>query len=179
VTNLVKLYTLLSLVLVAAACSGRSAQPPATTAAAPPPVTHTAAGGADQVRTQLLAAVRVVIDQHHRLSLRVLWTNVVPERPAAVAGPALANLRRAAAGRRRQGIRVRLLSERFRIISIRLDPSYARATAVVSDPQQVRPTGAGGRPLGRPIVLNEHARIQLRRVGRPQRFVVWSVQAVR
>jgi len=99
--NRIALSTLLPLILVAAACSGRSAQPPATTAASPRSVTHTATSGADQVRSQLLTAVRTAIHQHHQLSLRVLRTNVVPERPTAIAGPALANLRRAAAGRRR------------------------------------------------------------------------------
>ena len=127
----------------------------------------------------LIAAVRTAIRNDHRMSVRVLWTNKVPTRPRATAGPALAVLRRSVAARARRGIRVRLLSERFRVVSIRLDPSYTRATAVVHDPQRVRPYGRDGRPLGRAVALNERARLELRRVGSGMRFVVWKVTPIK
>jgi hypothetical protein len=65
------------------------------------------------------------------------------------------------------------------VISIQLDPSYERATAVVSDPQRVRPYGRDGRPLGRAIALNERARLELRRLGSGMRFVVWKVTPIK
>ncbi len=123
----------------------------------------------------LIAAVRTAINEDHRMSVRVLWTNAVPARPRATAGPALVVLRRSAAVRARRGIRVRVLSEQFRVVSIKLNPSYDRAIAVVYDPQRVRPFGRDGRPLGRPILLKERARLELRRLGSSTRFVVWKV----
>jgi hypothetical protein len=127
----------------------------------------------------LIAVGRAAIHEDHRMSVRVLWTNSVPAHPRATAGPALAVLRRSVAARARRGIRVRLLSERFRVISIRLDPSYARATAVVYDHQRVRPYGRDGRPLGRAVVLKERARLELRRLGSGMRFVVWKVTPIK
>ena len=90
-------------------------------------------------------------------------------------GPALASLRTAAQNRRNRGIRVRMLENRREILSLRLDPSYARATAIVRDRQRVRPSRRNGRPLGRRAMLNERARYELRRLGASDRFVVWRV----
>ena len=129
--------------------------------------------------TALVAGVRAAVQQDHHMSVRVLWTNSVPAHPRATAGPALTVLRRSVAARARRGIRVRLLSERFRVISIQLDPSYESATAVVHDPQRVRPYGRDGRPLGRAVLLNERARLELRRVGSATRFVVWRVTPIK
>jgi hypothetical protein len=113
------------------------------------------------------------------MSVRVLWSNRVPGHPISTGGPALANLRAAAAARRRRGNRGRLVSEHFRIESIRLDPSYTRAFAIVSDLQRVQPSNAHGHPLGRPVHLNERARIQLRRQGQSLRFRVWQIEAIK
>jgi hypothetical protein len=166
---------------VSAGCGGSSsgnATPPTTTDAAT--ATHRATTTAPvDAKAALARAVRSAILEDHRMSVRVLWTNNVPKRPVATAGPALANLRQAVADRRRRGIRVRLISEQFRIVSLRLDPSYTRATAEVVDPQRVRPYGRDGRPLGRTVVLNEHVKLELRRVGSSNRFVVWKVVTVR
>ena len=63
--------------------------------------------------------------------------------------PALASLRAAAQNRRSRGIRVRMLENRREILSLRLDPSYARATAIVLDRQRVQPRGATGALSGR------------------------------
>jgi hypothetical protein len=70
---------------------------------------------------------------------------------------------------------VQLLSDRFQVLSIRLDPSYTRATAIARGRQRVRPH-VNRKPGGRSVELNEKARIELRRVGRTNRFVVWRVQ---
>ena len=124
-------------------------------------------------------AVRGAIEEDHRMSVSVLWTNRVPRRPTATAGPALAMLRRSAAQRRREHIRVRVVSERFRILSLRLDPSYTSAKATVLDVQRTQPSHADGRPLGKPVRLSERARLVLHRVGSQPRFVVWKVTLAR
>jgi hypothetical protein len=59
---------------------------------------------------------------------------------------------------------------------IRIDPSYAEATAVARGRQRVRPYRLNGKPVGRSEELNERARIELRRLGRTNRFVVWRVE---
>jgi hypothetical protein len=163
-----------SVAVAASACSGSSGHKTSalTTSAT------TATTTSDTAAT-LVAAVRTAISEDHRMSVRVLWTNSVPAHPRATAGPALAVLRRSVAARARRGIRVRLLTEQFRVISIHLDPSYERATAVVYDPQRVRPYGRDGRPLGRPVALKERARLELRRVGSSTRFVVWKVSPLK
>lgn len=125
---------------------------------------------------ELRGAVREAIQTDHRDSIRTLWTNRVESRPVATAGPALAELRRSVQERRRRKIRVRLISERFRILDVRLDPSYSTATATVLDHQHVRPYRSNGRPLGRAVKVRERARLDLRRVGDSERFVVWKVR---
>ncbi|HXH07744.1 MAG TPA: hypothetical protein VNI83_14265 [Vicinamibacterales bacterium] len=147
-------------------------------------------GGNDKVATQppqkttqpetgeaaLRQAVRTALNENRRLSVYVLWNNRIPgwaER--STRGPALTSLRTAAQNRRSRGVRVRMLKSRREIRSIRLDPSYAQATAVVVDRQRVQPSRRNGRPIGRAVVLNERARYELRRVGRSDRFIVWRV----
>jgi hypothetical protein len=125
---------------------------------------------------ELRGAIREAIQTDHRDSIRALWTNRVGSRPAATAGPALAELRRSVQERRRRKIRVRMISERFRILDVRLDPSYAMATATVLDHQHVRPYRSTGRPLGRAVKVRERARLELRRMGGSERFVVWKVR---
>ena len=154
------------------ACSGKGGDEHALTTSSTTPT------AVPDARASLLAAARAAIDEDHRMSVRVLWTNSVPAKPRATAGPALAVLRRSVAARSRRGIRVRLVSEHFRVLRIDLDPSYQRATAIVSDPQRVRPYGRDGRPLGHAVKLNERARLELRRLGAGTRFVVWRVTAI-
>jgi len=160
--------------IAGSACSGSSSQK--TKAPTTGATTHS---NTSNTEATLTAAVRAAIQEDHRMSVRVLWTNAVPAHPRATAGPALTVLRRSVAARARRGIRVRLLSEHFRVISIQVDPSYERATAVVSDPQRVRPYGGDGRPLGRAVALNERARLELRRLGSGMRFVVWRVTPIK
>lgn len=171
----------LVLALTSAACEGDA---PQQSQRERDQVTEQAATGAASVpraeaASELERAVRAALRANHRLSVRVLETNKIPpEAKRSTRGPALAALRSAAAERREQGVRVRLLRDRFRILSLELDPSYARASAVVLGRQRVQPYGANGQPLREPVDLSERARIELRRVGEVPRFVVWDVELV-
>jgi hypothetical protein len=129
---------------------------------------------------RLTAAVQDTLRANHRLAKLVLWRNVVPASAASsTRGPALAALRVAAAGRRRRGIHVKVVSDGFRIQSVTLDSSFTRATAIVVDPQRVRPYGSNGKPLGQPVPLSEKSRFELHRLGNAERFVVWRVAPIR
>ena len=119
-------------------------------------------------------AIREAVTQDHALSVETLWTNEVPAHPPATAGPALAVMRESVLQRRKEGIRVRTLSERFTVLGVTLDPSYSSATVVIRDVQRVAPYKNGKR-LGRAINLDEQAQLLLRRQGQAARFVVWKV----
>jgi hypothetical protein len=160
-------------VLVISACGGKTAG--RTTSS----TTRSATAARPAISDTLKAAVRTSLSAYHRLSVRSLWSNAVGSHPAAIAGRALSDLRKALAQRRQRGVRVRLLSDQFHIVSIHLDPSFTTATALVADPQRVRPYGYDGRPLGRAVSLDEHARIELHRVNQGLRFVVWKVSATK
>jgi hypothetical protein len=139
-------------------------------AAATAPITNaaTTTGGGPQER--LTGAVRAALRANHRLAKVVLWRNVVPaSAPESTRGPALAALRSSAAGRRRRGIRAKVVT---------LDPSFTRATAIVSDPQRVQPYDSSGKALGQPTRLSEKSRFELHRLSKSQRFVVWQVSPV-
>jgi len=127
------------------------------------------------VNTQLEIAVRRVINEEHSLSVEVLSTNRLPANPATIGGPALAVLHHSVAERQREGVRVHVLSERFRIVVIHLDPSYSDATAVVLEDQRVQPTYLNGKPRGKPSTAHERVRLELHRVGETERFMVWKV----
>ncbi|MDE3069348.1 MAG: hypothetical protein KGJ43_01310 [Acidobacteriota bacterium] len=165
---------LASTAIIAAACgsgahvSGQSTGP---TSSAPTTATDPAVA--------LTRAARTAVNRLHRLSIEVLWRNTLPSGTSKwIRGPALASLRTSAADRRKRGIRVRLVADDFHIVSVRLDPSYTKATAIARGRQRVRPYGRSGRPLGHAVSLNERARIDLRRVGHSNRFVVWQVVAL-
>jgi hypothetical protein len=159
------------LAVVAAGCGGGH-QAAATTAA-----TTTTVRVDPQKR--LTAAVRKTLLANHRLAKRVLWRDAVPASATkSTRGPALAALRSAAAGRRRRGIHVKVVSDGFRIDSVSLDSSFTRATAIVVDPQRVRPYTSNGKPLGQTVSLSEKSRFELHRVGSYERFVVWQVAPV-
>jgi hypothetical protein len=156
------------LVAIAAGCDGGNDE----VATQPPPATTTPEKGA----AALERAARSALTENRRLSVYVLWNNRIPRwAERSTRGPALASLRAAAQNRRNRGIRVRMLESRRQILSLRLDPSYARATAIVLDRQRVQPSRRNGRPLGRATMLNERARYELRRLGQSDRFVVWRV----
>ena len=156
-----------TLLALAAGCGGggkkTATQPPATTT------------GKSSEAT-LNRAIRVALAANRRLSIYVLWHNTLPPWAArSTRGPALASLRAAARNRQSRGVRVRVLTSRRQVASIRLDPSYLRASAIVVDRQRVQPSGPSGHPLGRTVALNERARYELRRVAGSSGFVVWKV----
>lgn len=128
--------------------------------------------------TRLEQAVRRAITEDHSLSVETLWTNRVPANPPASGGPELAILRRSVAQRRKAGVRVRVLSEHFRILAVQLDPSYTTATATVLDSERVQQTLPNGQPRGKPSAATEHVHLELRRVGETERFLVWKVALV-
>jgi len=160
------------LVAIASGCNGGNDE----AATEPPPTTTTSETG----KAALERAVRSAVTENRRLSVFVLWNNRIPPwAERSTRGPALASLRSAAQNRRTRGIRVRMLESRREILSLRLDPSYARATVIVRDRQRVQPSRRNGRPLGRAAMLNERARYELRRLGKSDRFVVWRVVLLR
>ena len=155
------------LLAVAAGCGGGGKK-----AAMQPPATTTGKSS----EATLNRAIRVALAANRRLSIYVLWHNTLPPWAArSTRGPALASLRAAARNRRSRGVRVRVLTSRRQVASIRLDPSYLRASAIVVDRQRVQPSGPSGHPLGRTVALNERARYELRRIAHSSRFVVWKV----
>jgi hypothetical protein len=156
------------LLAIATGCDGGNDK----VATQPPPTTTTSGTGS----AALERAVRSALTENRRLSVYVLWNNKIPPwAERSTRGPALASLRAAAQNRRNRGVRVRMLENRREILSIRLDPSYLRATAIVLDRQRVQPSRRNGRPLGRPAMLRERARYELRRLARGDQFVVWRV----
>jgi hypothetical protein len=137
----------------------------------PPQTTTTSETG----KAALERAARSALADNRRLSVYVLWNNRIPAwAERSTRGPALASLRTAAQNRKTRGIRVRMLGNQREVRSLRLDPSYLRATAVVLDRQRVQPSRRNGKPLGRATVLRERARYELRRVGGGNQFVVWT-----
>ena len=158
------------LLAIASGCDGGDGE----VATQPSPTTTSSDTGEAALKT----AVQRALQQNDRLSGHVLWFNRVPAwATRSTRGPALATLRRSAADRRTRGIRFRTLESRLGITSIELDPSYARATAVVRSTQRLRPY-RGGKPIGRAINLDERANVELRRLGTSGRFVVWRVRVV-
>lgn len=162
----------LALAVVAAGCGGggtnvgMSTSTPATTA--------------DRVSEQarLENAVRAAAKQNFKLSLYVLWHNEIPAWASrSTGGPALAALRSSAATRRARGIRIRPVKTALRIEAVRVDASYATATAVADSKQRVRPYESG-KPQPRLISVHERARLSLKRVGSSDRFVVWKAVSI-
>jgi hypothetical protein len=158
------------LVAVGAGCDGGNGgvetQPPTTTTSS------------ETGRAALQRAARRALQENDRLSGYVLWFNRIPHwATRSTRGPALAALRTSAAERRQRGIRVRTLASRLEVTSMDLDPSYTRATAILRSVQRVRPY-EGGKPSGRAVKLDERARVELRRLGSSERFVVWKLSAL-
>lgn len=160
-------------VLALAACGGSSGEP--TTAA--DRATETAAPDSAAVMRD---AVERALADNLALSRRALWTNEVP--PSArnsTRGAALIEMRRSAADRRRDGVRVRVVERDMKIEAIRVEPSYERAAATVVLRDRVRIHERKRSP--RIQQADERVLIELRRVDRddPPRFVVWQVSEAR
>lgn len=159
-------------VLVLAACSSGSHHASSTTV----PTNTAPTTSPDQPTAQSLErSVRAALRSNDQLSGVVLWTNRVPQSASdSTGGPALVSLRTEATKRRANHLRIRTVSSSLQIVSVKLDPSYTRATAIIRSRQVVRPYRAGAR-LGRAVKLNERARVELHRLGSAARFVVWRV----
>jgi hypothetical protein len=124
---------------------------------------------------QLEQAVRSALAANSRVSDYVLEHNAIPSYALeSTSGPALAGMRGSAAQRKTGHITVRVLSDKVEVLSIELDPSFATATARVTEQSNVVPYRKG-RALGKPVHAAEKARFVLHRVGSGSRFVVWSV----
>lgn len=154
--------------LVAAGCGGSGGHATASATRS----TSTSSGG----QATLEQAVRRAVSQDHALLTQALTTNHVPPGAEGTAGPALAALRRSAAQRQAQGVSVRILSEKFSVTAIQLDPSYTTASVTVLNTQRVLPSY--GHRQGSPSTSHEHVRLVLHRVGDADRFVVWQVVPV-
>lgn len=157
-------------VLLVAGCGGSTKTTPTHTTTRTA-VTTTKASGTKMLTSAVVGAV----ETDHATSLKALRADSLPAKPPATAGPALKTLRRSVAGRRAQGIRIRMLHERFRVLSVSLDPSYATATADVVDVEKVQPVHRNGKAFGHPVTQTEHATIELHRIAGTNRFVVWKV----
>ncbi len=158
----------IAIALVAAGCGGGGSHAGMSTS------TPTATTDRASEPARLENAVRVAVKQNFKLSLYVLWHNEIPAWASrSTGGPALAALRASAVTRAGRNIRIRPITTQLRIQEIRLDPSYATATAVADSKQRVRPYEAG-KPQSKLIALHERARLTLKRVGSSERFIVWK-----
>ena len=128
----------------------------------------------------LRGAIRAALAANHSLAIRVLWTNRIPlTAQQSTRGPALAEMAASARDRQRKGIRVRMIRDDYRIISIALGRAETTASALAEWDQRVVPSHEDGTPLGQPVTLHERARIELRRPDASQSFIVWKVTLVK
>jgi hypothetical protein len=157
--------------LIAAGCGGGMATP----STAKTTSTTTARDPA----SQLDSAVRRALRANYVLSGYVLWHNAIPVNAQdSTRGPALAGLRSSAAQRNKSGIRIKPVSGRLTIVSVSIDPSFTRATAVTLAAGHLRPY-EGGKAEPRTIAVHERARVQLRRLAGSKKFVVWQVTVLK
>ena len=153
--------------LAAAGCGTGSTNPRSTN-------TSTSSTANDPTAA-LSLAVRNALRKNYQLSGYVLWHNAVPaSAQESTRGPALAGLRASATQRRESGIRIKPITGRLTIVSVSIDPSFAKATAMTVATGRVRPY-EGGKAEPRTISVRERARVQLRRLGTAKKFVVWKV----
>jgi len=161
------LSSCLVVALVAGGCGGGSATPPSTR--------KSTSRTASDPTAALKMAVRDALRKNYELSGYVLWHNAVPTRAQqSTRGPALAALQASAAQRRKSGIRIKPITGRLTIVSVSIDPSFAKATAMTVASGRVRPY-EGGKAEPRTISVHERAHVQLRRLGTAKKFVVWKV----
>jgi hypothetical protein len=131
-------------------------------------------------RETLRAGVRAALAVNHKLAIKVLWTNRTPVTARqSTRGPAFAELAASAKDRAKKGVRVRMIRDDYRIISIGLDATNAHATVFAEWDQRVLPSHLNGTPRGPAVSLRERARIELRRVRNSKSFVVWRVTLIK
>ena len=181
-----RVFLTLATALLLAGCGGGSRHNSPTTQQTVTSTTTTAgtfsttstqqAPAKHNARKTLLAGVRAALLANHHLAIRVLWTNRVPaSAPRSTRGSALAGMSASARDRQSRGVRIRMIHDEYRIVSIAFGPSLASATAVAQSIQTVVPSHLNGRPLGRSVRLNEQARFVLCRLGTSESFVVWRI----
>lgn len=161
----------LAVALAAAGCGGGSASPSST---------NTGSTSAASDPTAVLnRAARDALRQNYQLSGYVLWHNAVPANAQrSTRGPALAALRSSAAQRRKSGIQIKPVKGHLTVVSLAIDPSFTKATAITLAVGRVRPY-EGGKAEPRTIAVHERARVELRRLDRSKKFVVWQVTVLR
>lgn len=164
------LFGCLAAALAVAGCGGGSATPLSTKTST--------SRSASNPSAALGLSVRDALRKNYELSGYVLWHNAVPaSAQLSTRGPALAALQASAAQRRKSGIRIKPITGRLEIVSVSIDPSFAKATATTVAAGRVRPY-EGGKAEPRTISVHERARVQLRRLGTSKKFVVWKVTAL-
>lgn len=178
-----------AVVLLLAGCGngGRHRSPPtqqslpSVTSTATAPTTSTQSVATKRTAHAMVRdAVRAALAANHSLAIRVLWTNEIPlTARRSTRGPALAEMAASAKDRQNKGIRVRMIHDDYRIISIAFGGAKTTANAIAEWDQRVVPSHSDGTPLGRPVTLHERARIQLRRAGTSRNFIVWKVTLVK
>jgi hypothetical protein len=153
--------------LLIAGCGGGGSHTASTT-------TSTTTTTTVNATAQLEQGVRTALQQNAKVSDYVLEHNATPSWAGrSTAGPALSGMRGSAAQRSSGHITVHVLSDEVSVESINLAPSYATATADVTERSRVVPLRKGHR-LGKAVVGNEHAQFTLHRAS-GMTFVVWSI----
>jgi len=142
------------------------------------PAAPSGSGAAPRVSTRRLEAAAIAaVRRDQQVAVAALWEDRVPPSAARIlVGSALAALAVAAAQRRAEGIRVRMLRSALRIISVRLARGGDAAEVIARWSQRLRPARLDGTSAGRPISLDEEAALFLRRAPRSGRFVVSRVE---
>lgn len=145
------------------------------------PTTDARTGTTPDSAAVMRDAVERALAENLALSRRVLWTNRMPASARnSTRGAALIEMRRSAVERRREHVRVRVVAPDVRFTSVRVDPSFERATATALNRDRVLIERRGApRRFER---ADERAHIELRRVdntGDQPRFVVWQVSGAR
>lgn len=161
----------LAVALAASGCGGGGASSAST---------HTGSTRTASDPTAVLnRAARDALQKNYELSGYVLWHNAVPANARqSTRGPALAALRSAAAQRRKSGIQIKPVNGHLTVVSLAIDPSFTKATAITLASGRVRPY-EGGKAEPRTIAVHERARVELRRPDRSKKFVVWQVTVLR
>jgi len=169
---------LLSALLLALASGSPPAEPPAR-----PPGGGGVGGGSATLRAPARRAledeVAALLRRDERLAVAALWSDSVPAGASqALGGPALGAFAEAAAGRRREGVRLRMLRSTLTVVSLRrLRQGGVELRARWR--QELEPASLDGAPLGWPLALEEDAELLLRRLPGSGRLVVWKVELLR
>ena len=129
---------------------------------------------------ELHAGVVAALQANRELNVQELWTNRIPAAAQkSTRGPALAAMRVSVAQREKQRVRVRMLHNTYRILSVRFNGARTTATAVAQWNQDVVPSHLDGVRIGHAIALHERALILLHRIGASRVFVVWKVDLIK